>query len=182
MTPTEAFEAGRARNTDTTVLRGVLLSNVGAGTTPSALIVFNPSSAANFGTRAAALSAVFSRYRFKSIRVRFLGTTTATGTQAFQSLGVQDDVSITSQNPTTASGVAELRCSGVTLGDQTVPTEFIWTPVDKNLWYYTTNDLTEARLSTSGILWGASSGTSGSISLQLDYTIVFQGAIDTGSF
>jgi hypothetical protein len=182
MTPTEAFEAGRARNTDTTVLRGVLLSTVAATTTPSSLIVLNPTSASNFGTRAAALSAVFARYRFKSIRFRFLGTATATGTQAFQSLGVQDDISITAQNPTTASGVAELRCSGVVLGDQTVPTEFTWTPVDKNLWYYTTNDLSDARFSTSGIVWGASSGTGGSFSLQLDYTLVFQGAIDTGAF
>jgi len=180
MTQTEAFEANLSQSTDSTVLRGKLVFSNSATTTPSAALSLTPQSASNFGARAAALSAIFSRYRFKYLNVRFLPTNTAGG--GIVTVGVQDDINVAATAPVSPAGVAELRCSGTAFGLQTVPTQFKWQPVDRSKWYYTFNDGTDARLSTTGILWTSSTTTSGTLAdLEVDFCIVFQGAIDTAT-
>jgi len=181
MTKTEAFEANLSTSADVTVLRGKFVfsavNSVTAGL-PTIQFVLNPTGAGNFGLRASALASVFSRYRFKYLRIKFLEQLT-TGTIC--AVGIQDDVSITANNPTTVSGVSELRCSGSAFSQQTIPTQFEWQPADKNYWYYTTNDLTDGRLSSSGNIWTASQAASGVVNMEIDYCIVFKGATDNGS-
>jgi hypothetical protein len=178
MTPTEAFEASLSRGTDATVLRGKLALTANTSVTPAAVLALNPSS---LGVRCSAIAAIFSRYRFKYVRIKFLNGLGAIGTN-FGALGVQDDIGLTLNTPTSVSGVLELRCSGSAFNNQTIPTQIEWTPVDKSLWYYTINDLTESRLSTSGILYSAGLNTAtASLDVEIDYCIVFQGASDIGS-
>jgi len=182
MTSTEAFEAKLSQSSDSTPLRGKVIFTQSTGTTatPVNALALVPS-VAGFGARANAFADVFSRYRFKYVKFRFLTSQNTTGTATIASIGVQDDIAVTANNPATVSGVAELRCSGTVFANQTVPTQFEWQPADKNLWYYTTNDLTESRLSTSGILWAASSTVNGVVEIEMDFCIVFKGATDSGS-
>jgi len=174
MTQTEAFEATLSTSNDSTVLRGKVLTSSALTSTPVNLLTLVPTNTA-FGVRSVAMGTIFSRYRFKYLKIRFLCNTTNQGTTA---LGVQDDISITANNPTSISGIAELRCSGTALGSQTVPTVFEWRPADTRWWYYTTNDLTDPRLSTSGILWAAGASP---VEVEIDYCIVFKGATDAGA-
>jgi hypothetical protein len=180
MTSTEAFEAKLSRGSDSTVLRGKLVVVANAPVVPTAVLALNP---ASLGVRCVAAATIFSRYRFKYIRFKFLtGTSSATGITNYACVGVQDDIGLTANTPTGAAGVLELRCSGSSFNNQTVPTQFEWTPVDKNLWYYTTNDLTDARLSTSGILYSAGlNAATSTMDMEIDYCIVFQGATDIGA-
>jgi hypothetical protein len=176
MTQTEAYEAKLSRGMDTVVLHGKLALTTAANVTP---VSVNPITPFTVGQRAAAMAGIFSRYRFKSIRVKFMGASVGTGLSAtgIVALGFQDDISITAANPANFQDVSELRCSATSFAAETVPTYFEWTPVDKNLWYYTTNDLTESRLSTSAVLWAAGTPAA-TADIELDYTLVFQGAID----
>jgi len=177
MTQTEAFEAGLSRSNDVTTLRGKLVLGLSLTSTPASVLNIWPSSSGSFGVRAAAFAGVFSRYRFKYVKVRFLESS---ANAAAISLGVQDDISISAINPTTLNGVSELRCSGTSLAQQTMPTIFEWRPADSRLWLYTTSDGTDPRLSQSGVMWGASTVTS-AITIEVDYCVVFKGAIDTGA-
>jgi len=177
MTQTEAFEAKLSQSNDATTLRGKLVFAVPTTTTPTVQLILSPQNSSNFGVRAAALAGVFSRYRFKYVQIKFLNAiVTGVGITA---VGIQDDVAITANNPTSTAGVAELRCSGTTFQSQTLPTQFRWEPVDKNYWYYCTNDLTDGRLSISGEMWVGSNGA-GTVDIEIDYCLVFKGATDSG--
>jgi hypothetical protein len=181
LSQTEAFERSLVRSSDAVALRGKLLFTGAAGTTPSVLFTLNGSS---LGTRCAALAGIFSRYRFKYLRVRFLAATNVSGGAV--AIGVLDDASGSEgQPPTTISNVLELRASGTTLTGQTVPTIFEWKPADPNLWYYTSvapASGSDIRLINSGTLYADATVTSTGINVEIDYSIVYKGAVDTSGF
>jgi len=177
MTQTEAFEATLSQSSDATVLRGKLLFAQPLTTTPVSILALNPSAAGNFGARASAMSGIFSRYRFKYLKIRFLSNASSV---AIAAVGVQDEpnavVALANVN-----SVAELRCSGTDLGVQTVPTIIEWRPVDHNLWYYTQTETSgDPRLVSNGNVYAAASAAS-TIGVEIDYCIVFKGATDTGT-
>lgn len=179
MTKTEAFAADLSQSSDATVLRGKTFLLPGATTTPNIILTLTPG-ASGLGVRANALSGIFSRYRFKYLKVKMLSATTS-GSAGFCALGVLDDTnSIAGDLPTTFQGVAELRCSGTSLLNQTIPTQWEWSPVDKTRWYYTQPDSTDTRFQNSGVLLLASNGI-GTTSIEIDFCIVFKGASDVGS-
>jgi len=186
-----AFEARLARSTDASVLCGKFLTSATSiTTTPSSFFSLSP---ANLGVRAVALSAIFARYRFKYVRFKFSGTITVatapTLVPGILVLAVLDDSSTAEGDaPTTATALTELRCSGTNFAIQTVPTEFVWQPVDKTKWYYTYNGASgsDVRLVAPGVLYTAStvaagSGVATSIDVEIDYELVFSGAVDIGS-
>lgn len=182
MTSTEAFEASLSTSSDATTLRGKLVFTQASTTTPALALALNPQNSTNFGVRAAALAAVFSRYRFKYCRFRYLSTPTGGGSGSLTALGVIDDTNVSgvTDAPTTVGGVAELRCSGTVFAFQSVPTVFEWSPADKNFWYYCSADSADTRLSNSGNVYIASTATSAA-DIEVDYCIVFKGAIDVGT-
>jgi hypothetical protein len=177
ITPTQAFEQSLARTSDAVNLKGKFyLPANSTSTTPSSILIFGPSA---LGGRAAALSTIFSRYKFKYLRFKFMSST-ATAAPASVSLGILDDALTTEGDfPTTLASLAEFRCSATKFSNETVPTEFMWTPADKSLWYYTEAGASgsDQRLVNSGILIGASSSSCTS-SIEIDYSLVFKGAID----
>jgi len=178
------FEAALALGSDATVLRGKLLLQFANPAIPGFVIAVNPSS---FGVRSTALATIFSRYKFKYLRVKFMACNTATTVlNGGGVLGFYDDSSTTEgQAPTTASGVLEMRCSGSNMTGETVPTEFLWTPVDPLKWYATTAGSagSDVRLVEPAVLY--SSGLVGTTTVafdcEIDYCIVFKGAVDTGT-
>jgi hypothetical protein len=177
MTQSEAFEANLARGNDAFVLRGKLLLNATVGTTPSIMVELFPSA---LGPRAAALAGVFSRYRFKEVLFKFLGSISSVPT--LSTVGVLDDsLGTEGDAPVNATSVLELRSSASAFATQTMPSSFKWQPIDKTKWYYTFSGVTgsDARLANSGTLYGASGTASDNIQMEVDYTIVFSGAVDT---
>jgi len=175
LTPAQAFERQVVRNgNDSTCLYGKFSVVFASTATPFNALQLSPFS---FGARCAALAGVFSRYRFKYVRFKFTSTN-----GAYSSIGVLDDASGEGNPPADFSDCLELRASASFLPGTTVPSEFEWKPADPKLWYYTAGGSTgsEQRLVTSGILYGASS-TGGSSYIEVDYCIVFKGAIDIGT-
>jgi hypothetical protein len=184
MTQTEAFEANLSRSSDATVLRGKFLLNPTPTAVPSNILSLSPANV-SMGGRLNQLALSFSRYRFKYLKFRFLTANVVPASFSGQvALGVVDDgVATTSDTPTTASGVMELRCSGTAFVNQTVPTTFEWSPADKEFWYYTTPDAIDARFLNSGLLFIASTSTGGApiTDIEVDYCCVFKGAVDASA-
>jgi len=180
MTQSEAFNAKLAQSSDSHVVKGKLFFTAIATTpTPSLLINLYPNGP-DFGQRIEALQNIFTRYRLKSLKIKYL-TNPSLSTVGSVAVGVQDDILITGLTPTTLSGVAELRCSSTVLNGQTVPSEFEWEPLDRKRWYYTQTTSAEPRTSTYGSMFVASSG-SGQVSIEIDYVFVFAGATNTATY
>jgi hypothetical protein len=180
MTPSMKFEQKLSRSSDATVLRGKFLATATIGATPSISLVLNPN---NFGPRAAALAAIFTRFRFKSIGFKFI-CTSGTFVSSDGAIGVLDDSSGTEGDaPTTINSVLEMRCSALNLTAETVPTEFRWEPVDKTLWYATYPGATgsDARLVNAGVVYQSATATGVIMSIEMDYELVFKGATDIGA-
>jgi hypothetical protein len=181
MTPSQVFEDRMSRNDSVNVLGKHLLYNVTSTTAPSIAFTLEPSGN-QLGTRASSFSALYTRYRFKYIRFRFLvdPSTTSVANQ-FTVFGVLDDGYVgTGTAPTTVDDVMNLRCSAIALGNQTVPTEFVWRPRDATKWYYTTPETSigDLRLAYSGVVYSATSIVT-TFNIEIDYSIVFAGAMDT---
>jgi hypothetical protein len=182
MTQTEAFEAKLSRSMDATPLRGKAFLLPGIGATPATILSLTPL-ATGFGARVNAMAGIFTRYRFKYLKIKFLGSNpTGGGASSFISLGVVDDTTgIPTDFPTTLDGVAQLRCSGTVMGVQTIPTQFEWSPVDKRRWFYTQSDGTDTRFSNSGALVLSGLASNYQVAVELDYCIVFEGAADVAA-
>ncbi len=177
MTQSEAFEATLATSSDATVIRAKLFLTPTTATTPTVVTAFDPVS---LGGRLAAVSGIYSSYRFKQIVVKFL---TVPGSGSV-SLGALDDASgAEGDAPSTISGVQELRCSGSSMQGVTVPTDFVWRPVDTALWFKTFagSSGSDQRLVIPAILYAAGASGTPQFSLELDITCVFKGAVDTVS-
>jgi hypothetical protein len=180
MTPTEAFESKLAsQSADSTVLRGVWMSFFTVSSTPSGLTNISP---ASFGVRAAAMGTLFSRFRVKYLRIKFISTSNPAISSV---LGILDDSSVAEGDaPTTSGGVLELRCSGSSLSNATVPTQLLWRPTDPKKWYYCYSGQSgsDPRLFNCGVLYGATPSTgSSAVILEIDFCLVFKGAVDVGS-
>jgi len=137
----------------------------------------------NLGARAAALAAIFSMWRFKKVIFKYNYTTASTGTGAVGTLGILDDSLITEgDGPTTTQGVLELRTS-CTNYNQNPPTTLEYAP-PTSAWYHTYAGATgsEPRLVSCGVVYvGSIVTTTYSHTLEIDYVIVFKGAVDVGS-
>jgi len=157
---------------DATVLRGKYFLTFSTTTSPSGLINFNPS---NFGARATSFNAQFSRYRFKYIMIKWFTPVSAGGVST---VGVVDDNS-SATAPTTLASVAECRVAATNWSQETIPTELVWKPTG-NEWYYCVGASGDNRLVLSGAAYVAAT-TGASTSFEFTYSIVFRGAIDTGT-
>jgi hypothetical protein len=159
---------------------GKLLVAQATSTTPNVLFNMHPLA---FGARAAAMAAIFTSFKIKRIVFRVFVNSAQVSNQATV-LGILDDATSTEGDaPTTAAGVLELRCSRVQYSGQTLPSEFEFTPVDKNLWYKcsTATSVTDPRLVYPGILYAAVDTGVGFVSIEANYHLVFKGASDTGT-
>jgi hypothetical protein len=184
LTRNEAFEEKLARSSDATVLRGKLLLQASSTSTPTVALAIIPS---QLGVRATALGGIFTKYRVKSVLLKFMSAntsgTTLTGGGV---LGFYDDATTgEGEAPTTAAGVLEQRCSASNFSGQTTPTMLRWEPVDKRLWYATTQGVagSDLRLVFPGLIYiaGLASTTSVGFDIELDFTLVFKGAADVGA-
>jgi len=176
MTQSEAFVAKLAGSSDATVIRAKLLLSPSASVTPSSVLSFDPTA---MGGRLAAMAGIYSNYRIKSILMKFL-TTGAT-----IAVGAIDDASgAEGDAPTSVSGVLELRCSGSSFQLESIPTEVLYQPVDKSLWYktFTGSSGSDQRLVVPAILYAATTSDGATpFQIELDCVYVFKGAVDTVS-
>jgi hypothetical protein len=179
MTPIEAFESRLATQSDAFNLKGKLLLPIGSiGTTPTLIFPLIPS---NLGVRATALGTNYSRYRIKSLWFKFFPAL-ASGVGESTVLGLIDDSSAeTGDVPTTFAGLLELRCSGVALPGQTVPTIIQYKPVDKMWRFCQAGAAGDPRLYNQAALYAGVLTTAAALQVEVDFDISFKGAISTGS-
>jgi hypothetical protein len=174
MTQQEAFERSLANSGDSVSLRGKLLLSAALTTTPAVVLTLDPTS---LGGRATNLASIFSRYRFKYLKFRFL-TTSAT-VPGGVILGILDDVAATGEPPTSSAGLLEYRSSAVTFGGETVPVSFDWTPSDRNQWNFCQSSA-DNRFQIPAILYGATTAM-GTALVEIDFSVTFKGALDSGA-
>jgi len=175
MTPQEAFVRSLATSSDAISLRGKFLGTATlVASTPLLLLSLDP---ANLGGRAAALAGVFTRYRFKYLRVRFL--TNAATIPGGVVMGILDDVAASGEPPTSVSGLLEYRCSATTFTGETVPVSFEWRPSDKQQWNFV-DASADNRFQIPATLYAAST-VAGAFSYEIDYSITYKGAYDSGA-
>jgi hypothetical protein len=178
MTRSEAYEANLSRGGDSCVIHSKQFITSTVGTTPSAVLVLTP---ANFGARQLAVAGIFSDFRIKQIVVKFISSISSIS--AGSALGVLDDSSTAELNPPTSiGGVLELRCSAANFTAETVTTTFVYTPTNTTLWYKTYPGSTgsDARFFAPGVLYGAGQSAATVLTLQLDISVVYKGALDVG--
>jgi len=176
MTPIERFESNLASQSDAFNLKGKLLIPIGSvGTSPTLIFPLIPS---NMGARATALGVNFSRYRINRLWFKFFPD----GANPATVMGIVDDSSAeTGDVPTTTSGLLELRCSGVALAGQTVPTIVEYKRLD-NLWRYCQAGASgDPRLYNQAAFYMAVSAAAGAVTVEMDFDITFKGAISVGS-
>jgi len=182
MTPSTSFERRLATTSDASVLRGKFFVTQAIGTGVNGIFSITP---ASLGARAAALASIYSSYRIKYIGLKFSSNSATTPFGSSTSvLGVVDDANTTEGDfPVNISDILELRCSGSFLAPSTVPTEFMFKPVDNNLWYktYVGQSGSDPRLTSPGYLVASSPNASTTLVIEIDYEIVFKGAVDIGS-
>jgi hypothetical protein len=172
----EQFAEKMARN-DRATLTGKLLLTPTLSGSPSVGTVLTVTPL-NLGVRAASFAVLFAEYHINFIRVKFQTPTISTSV-----LGFLDDSSAAEGDaPTTLSGVLEMRCSGINMVAETIPTEFIYTQKASSFWLktYTGASGSDPRLTAAAILYAGVSSSSTFI-VELDYSITFQGAVDVGS-
>jgi len=177
MTATQNFEQRLVQSNDATVLRGkFLLSPSLTAASVSNILTINSSA---LGARAAALSGIFAKYRFKQIIVKFVAVTSGAV------IGLLDDASgAEGDAPTSGGGVLELRASALANPGESVPQQLVWKPVDRTKWYYTFAGASgsDPRLTIPAIMYGvANIGTGTPVVIEVDYELVFSGAVDVGA-
>lgn len=179
VTQSEAIERSLALHQDSTVLTGKFLvsTSLTAGVV-TAIAIFNP---ASLGVRAAAMAALFARYRFKSILFKFFFTPQVASNTNACALGILDDFTGEGDAPTSLGGVLELRCSGTNYGGQTIPSEILWKPPSPS-WNFITSGATgsDQRLVSPAVLYGSSVGAGGLV-VEIMYTCIYKGAVDVGA-
>jgi hypothetical protein len=163
--------------TDRSTLKGKLLLFPTANAVTAILSV----TPLNLGIRAAAMAVLFAEYHINFIRVKFQTPATVTTTVGFldDASGAEGDA------PTSLQGILEMRCSGINMTNETVPTEFLYTQKASSFWLKTYSGASgsDPRLSIASILYAASiNGSAGNFAtVELDYSITYQGAVDVGS-
>jgi len=180
MSQTEAFENSLAkRGADCANLRGKLLFSTTIGTSPAAILALTPQA---FGARAAAYATLFANYRFKYLKIKFFGNLSSAFVTS--AVGILDDATTTEGDaPTNINTIMEQRCSAVVFAGVTQPGYLSWTPVDRERWLFSFTGVTgsDARLTSNGIVYAAASAASVIMTVEIDFSISFKGAIDTAS-
>jgi len=134
---------------------------------------FNPTF---FGARAAAFGTFFANWRVKKLMIKAW----VNSTLAAVPLGILDDSSgAEGDAPTTNEGIMQLRSSMVVLPPTGPAVVLEYSPVDKRKWYYTFAGATgsDPRLYEPGTMFGGLSSTP--ITIQIDFSLSFKGAVDT---
>lgn len=180
--PIEKFANTLGTHQDSTCLRGKLLVNVNTSSvTPVALLTLTPSF---FGPRAVSLSSIFANFRFKRLVIKY-NYGAVTGTNSVGVLGILDDASgAEGDAPTSASSLLEFRTSASNYNQQQ-PTVVEWAPTDTKFWYKTFSGATgsDPRFVDTAVMYVASLSQIASTHIaEIDYSIVFKGAVDTGTF
>lgn len=129
--------------------------------------------------RTSAMSALYLRYRIRDIVFRILPVGLASGGVSgnIVPVGVFDDDGATAPSPpTTVAQITQLRCSRLAGGNQTVPTDFVWAPIDKSKWYYCQSESSgDPRLLVQASIFTATAPTD-VLSMQVFYNIEFEGS------
>jgi hypothetical protein len=169
------FERRLSQSVDATTLRGKLLFSVNLtpAATPINLITLQANA---FGARSVAFAAIFTQWKIKRLIMKFSSSVGSTTTGA--AVGVYDDVAATADIPTTLGDVMQLRSSAASLPGDTVPTSFIYEPVDKSLWHFCVTDSQDSRLTTYGVMYGATVTGTGLLAIEIDFELVYKGAAD----
>jgi len=178
-TPSQAFERQLSTRSDRSRLLGKTTISTGSVT----LSGFNLNPAI-FGARPTAYASIFSRWRIARLIIRPLSISSeATAPTGVSFAGVLDDTATSADVPTSATGVLDLRCS-VSLPAQYTSdsqNEFEWRPLrGPTQWFYTTleGSSSDPRLEVPASLWFASNSTAASALFQVDYDLMFEGAVD----
>jgi hypothetical protein len=173
MSQSEAFARRMARNDRTTLVGKILLTPSSAG--PTAILAITP---LNLGARAAALAALFSEYHINFIRVKFQSPS-----GVITVLGFLDDASGSEgDGPGSFNSLLEYRCSGVSMINVTIPTEFTYTQKSQSFWMKCLTGVSgsDLRLSVAAVLFIAQSSSS-PCTVELDFSVTYQGAVDVSS-
>jgi hypothetical protein len=176
----EQFSERMARSDRTTLKSKLLFANISLSTGVTSLLAIDPN---NLGTRPAALAAIYSQYHINFIRIKFININNAGTFTNTTVLGFLDDASgAEGDAPTTTAGVLELRCSGISMVGEQIPTEFMYTQKASSFWLKTFSGASgsDPRLSVAAILFAGSVGSS-VLTYELDFSITFQGAVDVGA-
>jgi hypothetical protein len=180
--PIEKFANTLGTHQDSTCLRGKLLVNVNTNSvTPVALLTLTPSF---FGPRAQSLASIFANFRFKRLVIKY-NYGSVSGSNSVGVLGILDDASgAEGDAPTSASSLLEFRTSASNYTQQQ-PTVVEWAPTDTRFWYKTFLGATgsDPRFVDTAVMYVATLASAASTHIaEIDYSIVFKGAVDTGSF
>lgn len=176
ITTSNAFEKSLALRKDRVVQRDSCFLQVLAitGVTSSAL-------APQFlSTRTSSMSALYLRYRIREVVFRILPVGLSAGGVSgnIVPVGIFDDDGATSPSPpTTVAQITQLRCSRLVGANQTVPTDFVWVPIDKSKWYYCQAESTgDPRLIVQASIFTFTAPTD-VLSMQVFYSIEFEGSV-----
>jgi len=175
--PIQSSEFSLASRGDKISVRGKVLLN---NTLPTSLTAI-PLLPAVFGSRALALSLLFARWRIEKLLLKIGNTYYAS---FYLPYGIMDDFSGEGGSvpiPVNNNDILELRSSTVVMNNGTI---MKWNPVDPSKWYYTTQGGTgsDSRfvIPASLFLPAAPSGTIPT-TIELHWTLSFEGAVDVGS-
>lgn len=177
--PANKFNDALGMQGDSASLRGRELLTVALANnaTVTAVVAL---AAQNLGGRCASLASVYSRYRFKEIIFRVFASGLASNNQNLITFGVMDDASGGEGDaPTSLYGVAQLRTAMVIPAAVQTPQVRTWKPADSKAWYYTYAGPFDPRLVYAGLVYIGGAATT--VDIEIDFTISFKGAIDTGT-
>jgi hypothetical protein len=136
------------------------------------------------GGSLAVAASIFSRYRFTSLRLRYVPKVGST-TGGSLAIGVLDDDGVvTSENLTTYFATVQLRRS--TESQIWSRTTLEWLPVDRSKWYYTENEssTSDSRFVSQLAIVVNSNGIAPSLSigtLVIEYMVVYAGAVPSAT-
>ncbi len=171
---------------DRSRLRGKTLVTFNSGGTANTPVGANVNTS-YLGARPAAYSTLYARWRVNRLIVKIITASASAGGVAI--LGFLDDTVTSSDVPTSATGVLNLRCSAsipVTSSTGTsnaVSTynEYEWQPLRSSpKWFYTTleGSSSDPRLEVPCSVWVASPTEQVILQCEIDYDISYEGAVD----
>lgn len=174
--PAEAFANSLGMHVDATNVRGkCLFQQVTNSTSIIEICALTPSM---LGARCNACAQIFARWRFKRCILKL--NYTGSGSSAW---AVLDDYTGEGDQPTNINALLELRTSATNFSNDP-PTVLDYRPPTSE-WYYTFAGASgsDPRLVNAGALFAVQpfSTSNAVFSVEIDFSIVFKGAVDTGS-
>jgi hypothetical protein len=166
-------ESQKTRRDDSVCVRGQFSSVFTVGASSVQRLVLDPTALPS--TLLNNMAAGYTRFRIKRLHIKLdiAGSLPPAGTQPFLCAGVEDDDVIT--QPTSLAAIVGLRCSVSLTSTESSPEDvLVYTPVDKNKWYYTA-DSADTRFSHQATLYMSSFARDQSTLFQFAFTIAFAG-------